>query len=187
MMRENSRTRQSGNPAHTKTTEVATFVMRLVFFVVTIVPLGAFLMPWVTLDGTGETHTGISTVALLASPVNTYLYEVAPLQAATLIIGSALIALLAMLISYRYHQRKSIYWAPPAMLAITIAVVYGTTELVNATHGGLVTIMVVAVLLILHQTTIRVQVAMRRKQKLPAVYRNLAIATGIGHYRWTET
>ena len=186
-MRENTRTRQPGNSANNKGREVATFVMRLAFFVLSIVPLAAFLMPWVTLDGTGETHTGISTIALLASPVNTYLYEVAPLQAATLIIGTALIGLLAMLTSYRYHKRRSIYWAPMALLAITIAVVYGTTELVNATHGGPTTIMVVAVLLILHQTSIRVQVAMRRKQKLPAVYRILAIATGIGHYRWSET
>ena len=186
-MRENSRTRQRGHMNQTKNREIATFVVRLAFFALTIVPLAAFLMPWATLDGTGETHTGISIVALLVSPINTYLYEVNLLQAATLTIGSVLIGLLAMVISYSYHWRKSIYWGPPAMLAIAIAVAHGTPDMVNATHVGLVTVMAVAVLLILHQTTIRIQVALRRKQKLPTVYRSLAIATGIGHYRWTET
>ena len=183
-MDNESQTMQSGNADRTRTREIATFAVRLAYFALTIVPLGALLLPWITLDGTGETHTGIATVALLASPVSTYLYEVNSMQAAALTIGTALIALLAMLTAYYYHRRKSIYWAPLVMLALALA--YGTSDLVNATHTGLFVVMATAVLLILHQTLIRLQVAMRRKGKLPKVYRALAIAGGIGYYRWRD-
>ena len=183
-MDNESQTMQSGNADRTRAREIATLAVRLAFFALTIVPLGALLMPWITLDGTGETHTGIATVALLASPVSAYLYEVTPLQAATLTIGTALIALLSVLTAYYYHRRKSIYWAPLVMLALALALAYGTSDLVNATHTGLFVVMATAVLLILHQTLIRLQVAMRRKGKLPKVYRSLAIAGGIGYYRW---
>ncbi len=172
---------------HTPSRESATFAVRLIFFALTLVPLAALLMPWVTLDGTGRTHTGISTIALLASPIRAYLYEVAPLQAATLTLGPALIGLLAVVISYSYQRRKSIFWAPPVMLAIAIYIPYGTADLVGAKHGGLVTVMAVAVLLVLHQILIRTQVALRRKRKFASVYRALALATGSGHYRWIET
>ena len=182
-MASSGQTTQAGNADRSKAAEIATLVVRLVFFVVTIVPLGAFLMPWVTLDGTGETRTGIETVALLASPVGTYLYEVNLVQAVTLTIGTALIALLAMLTAYNYHRRKSIYWAPLAMLMLAIAIVYGTGELATATHTGLSVVMAITVLLILHQTLIRIQVAMRRRGKLPKVRRALAIAAGIGRRR----
>ena len=185
-MENRSQTMQSGNADRTRTSEITTFAVRLAFLALTLVPLGALLLPWITLDGTGETHTGIATVALLASPVSAYLYEVNPMQAAALTIGTALIALLAMLTAYNYHRRKSIYWAPLAMLAIAGAVAYGTGELANATHAGLSMVLATAVLLILHQTLIRVQVAMRRKGKLPKVYRLLAIASGIGYYRWRD-
>ena len=185
-MENRSQTMQSGNAEGTWTREIATFAVRLTFFALTLVPLGALLLPWITLDGTGETHTGIATVALLASPVSAYLYEVNPLQAAALTIGPALIALLAMLTAYNYHRRKSIYWAPLAMLALACAVAYGTGELANKTHAGLSIFMATAIMLILHQTLIRLQVAMRRKGKLPKVYRALAIAGGIGYYRWRD-
>ncbi len=168
-----------------KNKEVATLTIRLIAFAATLIPLAALAMPWVTLDGTGDTHSGVATIALLASPTGTYLYEVSALQAAILTIGPVLIGLLAIVTGYYYHRRKSVYWAPPLMLVIAVVVAYGTDDLVAVTQAGLVIVMAVAVLLTLHQAAIRLQVAMRRRQKLPVVYRTLAIATGIGYYRWS--
>lgn len=185
-MANNGQPAQSGNVDQPRTREAITLAVRLAFFALTIVPLGAFLMPWVTLDGTRETHTGIETIALPASPIVDYLFRVTPVQAATLIVGTALIALLAMKIAYNYLRRKSIYWAPMAMLAMAIAVAFGTGELVNTTHAGLSIVIAVATLLLLHQTLIRIQVAMRRKGKLPKIHRFLAIVAGTGYYRWRD-
>ena len=185
-MASSSQAAQSGNANRPSFRETVTLAVRLAFFVLTLVPLGALLIPWITLDGTLENYTGIETVALLASPISTYLYEVNWVQAATLNIGTALIALLAMLIAYRYHKRKSIYWAPLAMLAFSVAVAFGTGDLVIATHAGPAVVMATAALLVLHQTLIRVQVGMRRKGKLPKVHRVLGIATGAGHYHWID-
>ena len=178
-----------GETDHTKSREIATLTVRLIFFGLTLAPLGAFLLPWITLDGTWDTHTGISTIALFASPLRTYLFEVSLAQAAILATGPVLIVLLATFTSYRYHRRKSICWAwaPLTMLAAAIAVSYATADLVHATHSGLVVVMVVAVLLTLHQAAIRAQVSLRRRARMPSIYHGLAIATGNGYYRWNET
>lgn len=186
-MREKGSTVQPCNRDQTMNRELVTFAIRLMAFVVTLAPLGALGLPWVTLDGTKETLSGVATIALLAPPMGIYLYEVSPLQAGILTVGPILVALLAILVSYNYHRRQSIYWAPPAMLAVAAAVTYGTADLVTATQAGLVITMAVAALLTLHQASIRIQIALQRRQKLPRVHRALAIATGMGHYRWSET
>ncbi len=170
-----------------KSKEITTLTIRLIAFAVTLIPLAALAIPWVTLDGAGDTYSGIAVIAVPASPMSAYLYEVSALQAVILMLGPVLIALLAIVTSYYYHRRKSIPWGPPVMLAITLVIAYGTTDLVSEIQGGLVVVLAVAALLTLHQAAIRILVVMRRKRKLPAVYRTLAIATGIGPYRWSET
>ena len=185
-MANTGHTSQANSDDRSKNWEIATLSVRLAFFALAIAPMGALLLPWVTLDGTAETHTGIATVALLASPVSAYLYEVNPIQAATLTVGTAVIALLSMLTAYHYHQRKSAYWAPLAVLAIAASIVFGTGELADATHSGPSIVIVTTVLLLIHRTLIRVHLAMRRKGKLHRVQRVLAIATGAGYYRWRD-
>lgn len=170
-----------------KNKEITTLTIRLAAFAVTLIPLVALAMPWVRVDGVGDPLSGIATITLLASSMRPYLYEVSVLQAVILTIGPILIGLLAVVTGYYYHRRKSVPWAPLVMLAIALAIVFGTTDLVSEIQGGLVIVLAVAVLLTIHQAAIRILVVMRRKRKLPAVYRTLAIATGIGSYRWSET
>ena len=185
-MREGSRTRQSGSRDQPRSRELITLIMRLAAFVATLIPLAALALPWVTLDGTEETVSGVGAVALLVPPMSEYLYTVSPLQATLLTVGPILVALLAIITGYNYRRRRSIYWVPPAMLMVTGAIAFGTADLITAAGPGLVIVMSVSVLLILHQAAIRVQVVLRRKTKMPAVYRALAVATGMGHYRWSE-
>ena len=185
-MRETSRTRQLGDRDQTRNRELATLVMRLLAFVATLITLGALALPWVALDGVGTQVSGIDSIALLASPMRDYLYTVSPLQAAILTIGPILVGWLAIIISYNYQRRRSIYWAPLAMLAVAAAIAYGATDLVSDMEIGLIVVMAISILLTLHQVAIRVQVALRRNMKLPKVYRTLAVVTGMGHYRWTE-
>ena len=176
-----------GETSRNRTREITTFAVRLVAFVISLVPLGALTLPWVTLDGTGEVISGAGAIALLVPPMGAYLYAVSPLQASILTVGPILVALLAMVIGYNYQRRRSVYWAPPVMLVITALIAYGAADLVIATEPGLALVMAAAALLTLHQAAIRIQVALRRRQKLPVVYRTLGIATGMGHYRWSET
>lgn len=180
-MRETSRTR-----LHGRDRELVTLVMRLAAFVATLIPLAAMALPWVILDGTGEAVSGVGAIALLVPPMSEYLYAVSPLQAALLTVGPILVTLLAIITSYNYRRRRSIYWAPPAMLAVVLAIAYGATDLVTGIESGLVVVMVVSALLTLHQIAIRIQVVLRRKTKMPGVYRTLAVLTGMGHYRWSE-
>ena len=180
-MRETSRTSVQG-----RNRELITLIVRLSAFAATLIPLAAMALPWVMLDGTGKSVSGVGAIALLVPPTSEYLYTVSPLQAALLTIGPILVALLATITSYNYRRRKSIYWAPPAMMALTAGIAYGASDIVTATEPGLMIVMAVAALLTLHQVAIRVQVVLRRKMKMPAVYRTLAVATGMGHYRWSE-
>ena len=175
------------NPRITKSQQAVTLIVRLFAFIVTLVSLLALLLPWIMLDGTREILSGVGAIALLASPMREYLYQVDPVQAAILTIGPVLIALLAIITSNYYYRRKSIFWAPLAMLATAMAIIYIVNDLVNAIYEGLIIIIAVSILLILHQTMIRVQVAMRHKRKLPKISNFLSVATGIGYYRWPET
>lgn len=185
-MQERNRTRQSGSPDQTRSRELITLVMRLAAFVATLIPLAALALPWVTLDGTEEAVSGVGAVALLAPPMSEYLYTVSSLQATLLTVGPILVALLAIITGYNYRRRRSIYWAPPAMLIVSGAIAFGTADLITTTEPGLAIVMAVSVLLILHQAAIRIQVVLRRKMKMPEVYRTLAVVTGMGHYRWSE-
>ena len=180
-MHETSRTRVQG-----RNRELITLVMRLAAFVATLVPLAALALPWVALDGAEETVSGVGAIALLVPPMREYLFAVSPLQGAILTLGPILIALLAIITSYNYRRRRSIYWAPPVMLAVALAIAYGATDLVTGAEAGLMIVMAVAALLTLHQVAIRIQVVLRRKMKMPRVYRTLAVATGMGDYRWSE-
>ena len=170
-----------------KNQQIATLVVRLSAFAVTLVPLLALLLPWVMMDGNRDILSGIGLVALLVSPMREYLYQVDALQAALLTIGPVLIAILAIATSHSYYQRKSIFWAPLMMLAISMAIVYIAGDLISTIYEGLVVVIAVAILLILHQALIRIQVTLRRKRKLLKISDILAVATGIGHYRWSET
>ena len=185
-MRERSRTRQSGSRDLIGSRELITLVMRLAAFVATLIPLAALALPWVMLDGTGEAVSSVGAIALLVPPMSGYLYTVAPLQATLLTVGSILVALLAIITGYNYRRRRSIYWAPPAMLIVSGAIAFGTADLITAAEPGLAIVMAVSILLILHQAAIRIQVVLRRKMKMPGVYRTLAVVTGMGHYRWSE-
>ena len=175
-----------GSPNLDKARELATLTVRLMAFVATLIPLVAMMQPWVTLDGTEEPLSGIDAIALLVPPMSEYLYTVSPLQAAVVTLGPVVLALLAVIISDNYRRRKSVFWAPPAMLAMAMAITYGATDLVAGTERGLTIVMAASALLTLHQVAIRVQVGLQRKLKMPAVYRALGIVTGAGYYRWRE-
>lgn len=167
--------------------QVVTLVVRLLAFTATLAPLLSLLLPWVMLDGNRDILSGIGLAALLASPMREYLYQVDPLQAAILTIGPILIALLAIITSNSYYRRKSIFWAPLTMLAIAMAIAFIAGDLINTIYEGLVVVIAVAILLILHQAAICLQVFLSNKRKLRRVSNILAIATGIGYYRWSES
>lgn len=175
---------QQGNQDKTKNRELATLVVRLMAFAVTLVPLVAMMQPWVILDGIEEPVSAIDAIALLVPPMSEYLFAVSPLQAALVTLGPIVVALLAIIISDNYRRRKSIFWAPPAMLVVALGIAYGATDLVTGTEQGLTVVMGISVLLTLHQIAIRIQVVLQRKLKMPTIYRALGVATGAGHYRW---
>ena len=143
------------SPDPTKARELVTLIVRLMAFAVTLIPLVAMMQPWVTLDGIEESLSGVDAIALLVPPMSEYLYTVSPLQAAIVTLGPVLVALLAVIISDNYRRRKSVFWAPPAMLAVIAGITYGAADFVTDTEQGLTIVMAVAVLLTLHQVAIR--------------------------------
>ena len=163
--------------------EATTTAIRLVAFGVALVPFGALFLPWITLNGSGETHTAVTSISLLVSPINDYLFEFDPVQAAIVTLGPTAIILLAIITGHHYYRRRSTPWTPPLMLAIVLATAYLTAGLTKATHEGLGATAAAAVLLILHQTAIRIQVALRRRRPFSKAAGILAIATGMAYRR----
>ena len=162
---------------------VVTAAVRLFAFAVTLVPLAALFMPWITLDGDEKTYTGIDCIALLVSPFREYLYEVDPFQAAILTLSPVIILILSIVMGSRYYRRRAILWGPPALLGFALATIYLTVNLVNGVHDGPRLVAAAAILLTLHQAAIRLQVATRRNRKLSWASGPLAVATGIDYRR----
>ena len=159
--------------------DVIITAVRIVTFVVTMTPLAALFAPWVTLDGSVGSRSGVDCIALLASPVRDYLMAVDLIQAAVVTLGPALILLLSVVTGSYYYRLRSIFWAPIGMLALALATIYLTANLVSLTHVGPHIVVVVAVLILLHQAGIRLQLATRRNSKLSWLSCPLATATGM--------
>ena len=160
------------------TGEAVSTGVRLLTFVVCMATFATLFLQWVSLDGAEETRTGVTSVALLASPMRDYLFSVNPVQAIILTVGPAVIVLLTIITGSRYCRRRSVYWAPPLMIATAIAIVYLTEDLVNATHEGLDVVMAIAIFLTIHQLAIRIYVAARRRQPFATSTRVLGTAIG---------
>lgn len=166
--------------------EEITFAIRLSAFAVSLVPFLLLFAPWVSLDGISGAHSGVGSVALLATPVAAYMFGASPFQALIVSVGPILIFLLTALISYRYYRRRSVPWAPPLVFALALIISIGAESLVVSTHYGLVLVMLVSAVLTLHQVAIRIHVTLQKRQKLPSVHRVLIVMTGAGPYRWSE-
>ncbi len=162
---------------------VATVSIRLIAFAVTLVPLAALFLPWITLDGSERIHTGVTCVALLVSPIREYLYGVDPFQAAIVTLSPVLVVLLSIAMGNHYCKRRATFWAPPCMLVVALATTYMTGNLVSGTHEGPRLLASAAIVLTLHQAAIRLQVATRRSRKLSWASGPLAVATGIDEQR----
>lgn len=163
--------------------EAITATVRVVAFGVALVPFGALFLPWVTLDGSSEIRSGVTSISLLVSPVRDYLFEVDPIQAAIVTIGPVAVVLLTIIMGSRYYSRRSTPWTPVLMLAIALAITYLTTDLIRATHVGVSVITATAVLLTLHQAAIRLQVVIWNRSPFSRAAWILSIATGIAYYR----
>lgn len=170
--------------------EGATFAIRLLGFVVTLVVIGAFFLPWLKLDGATKIYSGAELTALVVSPMRDYIYAVAPIQTAVLIGCPAAIVLFATIVAAQYARRRTALFATAAVLACAIAIIYGTRDLVVGSelndYRGLLLIVVLTVALLTQQLLIKLRTQLRQKRKLPALYRALSVATGSGHYRWSE-
>lgn len=163
--------------------KIITTIARLIYFALTMAPLAALFLPWVTLDGGVRTHSGVTCLTLLVSPIRDYLYEVDPVQAAILTLGPAVVVFLSIVTSNYYYKRKSVFWAPLALLAVALAITYVTTDLVSDIYAGPRLLGSIASLLIIHQAAIRIQVATRRNRRLAWASGPLAIATGMDQGR----
>ena len=159
--------------------DVIITAIRIVTFGVTLLPLAALFTPWVTLDGSVGTRSGVNCIALLTSPVREYLLAVDLVQAAVVTLGPALILLLSVVTGSYYYRLRSVFWAPVGMLAIALATIYLTANLVSFTHLGPYIVVIAAVLILLHQAGIRLQLATRRSSKLSWLSGPLATATGM--------
>ena len=113
--------------------EVVTVSVRLVAFCVTLIPFGAMFLPWVTLDGSGDIRSGVTSIALLVSPVRGYLFEVDPIQATIVTIGPVAVVLLTIVMGSRYYNRRSTPWTPLLLLVTALVIIYFTADLIRAT------------------------------------------------------
>ena len=141
-------------------TEWATLAVRILTFVFSLAILGAFLLPWVTLDGDQQASCGLDILILVSSPSISYFKNFSQLQTAVLIGNTTGILLLGIYLATKYARRRLALSAAAAILLLALSLPYGARDLL---------------------------VRLRASQKFPAVHRVLGITTGSGRYRWPET
>ena len=165
-------------------------IMRSVAFAATLVLIGAFFLPWLRLDGAIDGRSGAELMTLVISPTVNYLFEVSYVESGVLIGCPTLIILSSIIVMAKYGRRKTAPLATSAILASSIAIIYGTPDLTAnddpRVHMGLLVVVVLSGVLLFHQALIKLRTKLYRWRRLPIVYRALSILTGSGHYRWSE-
>ncbi|MDE2940224.1 MAG: hypothetical protein OXR67_15115 [Chloroflexota bacterium] len=169
--------------------EWATLAVRILTFVLTLAILGAFLLPWVTLDGDQQASTGLDILVLVTSPSISYFNNFSQLQTAVLIGNTTGILLLAIYLAVKYARRRLALLATAAILLLALSLPYGARDLLVRMEysPGLAMVIGLAVLLLLQQVLIKLRLRLQAWQKFPAVHRALGITTGSGRYRWPQT
>ncbi len=155
--------------------------VRTLFFVMALFLIGAFFLPWLRLAGLERTDSGVTLMALAASPWAAYFFTVEPVQAAVLIGAPAAMMIFAIFMVSKYAQSRATLFATIMVLASALALVMGARGLVvsGSTPGmGLQLAIALAILLTTHQLAMIAQAKLYRMRRLPKVYRVLSIATG---------
>ena len=170
--------------------QYVTLGIRVTTFVLAMGILGAFWLPWVSIDGFEETSRGVDLLALMASPQVRYLTAASPLSAAFLIVGPLGVFVFAVFVGMRYVQRRTTIPATSVLLAFAVTLPFGASGLLAqgepGFHAGLVWIVASTAVLLLQQVLIKVSTNLQSKRKFPQIYRALAVFTGSAIYRWRE-
>ncbi len=164
-----------------------TLGVRITTFALSLSLLGAFLLPWVSLDGLG-TYRGTDLLGVFTSPYVKYLYTASPMSAWFVLGCPVGIALFSIFVAWQYARRRTAIISTLVVLALSIALPYGASGLLAqgtpSFRTGLAWIVAAAVLLLIQQILIKVSTKLRTKRKFPATYRALAVVTGSGYSRW---
>ena len=170
--------------------ETATLGVRVLFFVLALGILAGFWLPWVRIDGFREGSTGIQLMVLVVTPSWDYLMMVSPVSAGCLIGGAVGILAFGLRTIVQYVRRRTAIISTTAVLVIAGGLPHVVSGFLP--HGeahyqwGLQLIIATACLLLAQQLLIRLTSKLRTMRKASGLYRSLAIATGSGHYRWSD-
>ena len=163
--------------------ELATFAMRLAAFAATPAIIGAFFLPWTTLDGMSDSSSGAELVALVASPTVNYLFAVSTLQAGVLVGCPALLIVSVTIVMARYARRKTAPFATCVVFASSISVIYGAPDLTARSefgaYIGISLIVLFSAALLVHQALIKLRGILYRRRTLPTVYQALSVLTQV--------
>ena len=169
--------------------EVATFVMRLLGFAVTLAVIGTFFLPWLRLDGAAEARSGVALPTIAATPMVEYLFAVAPAQAGVLVGCPVVMFVFAVRVALAYARRRTAVASTVIVLAAALALVYGTRAIADShdpIQSGLVGVISLSVVLLVHQLLIKLSRRLLESRRFPALYRGLTTVTGTGRYRWRD-
>lgn len=166
-----------------------TLGIRIVSFAMSLGILGAFLLPWVKLDGIPDAVSGVGIISLIASPTGKYLYLISPVET-VILIGAPIVILLAGLwLTSKYAQRRPAKVATVIVLACAGVLPYTLSNLLGTPNRqtGLELVVVFAAILLVQQVLIALATVLSERRKLPHLHRVLRVVTGSGAYRWGET
>ena len=158
-----------------------TMGVSVLFFVMTLSLIGAFFLPWLQLMGLERTYSGVTLIALPASPWAKYFFTVEPLQAAVLIGAPMTMMVFGILMVTRYAQGQPTPVTTAMVLASPLALIIGARGLFasgSTPDVGLQLVIVLAILLGIHQLAIIVRAKLYRMRRFPKVYQILSMATG---------
>lgn len=167
--------------------EAMTKGVRVIYFVIALAMIGAFFLPWATLDGMSRSYSGAELIATALSPTREYLFAVSPTQTVLLIACPVAAVLFSIRIAAKQVVSESSPAATTLVLASSIVFFYGVTDLVSNSaptfHFGSLLTIVLSTILLMHYLLLRIQQILFAKRKLPSTYRILSLVTGKSQYR----
>lgn len=160
--------------------------IRVLFFVMVLLLIGTFFLPWLRLGGLGRDDSGITLMALMASQWASYFFGVEPIQTGILIVAPVAMMVFTILMLSKYAQGRAAPFATLMVLISVLTLAFGTRSLVDSGQVPLVghqLAIALSVLLTLHQLAMLVQARLFKMRRFPKAYRVLSIATGRRQWR----
>ncbi len=169
-----------------KAVQTATFAVRLLTFFLALGMFGAFLLPWIQLDGHDAPSSGAQLVTTILSPEFAYLTAVSQYQA-WIVVGCPFVIFVAIaIVAMKKYQREPSPVAECIILALATVVasvpVALTAPNAEMFYPGLFALVAIAAILLAQDLLAFIRDRAKLEHRAPGIDNLLGVISASGKY-----